>query len=437
MKTNRSPASSRRDSRSLTHHLWLTVALVLASFAFAATSALAHGSSDAYLHLERAAVAANTTLRVDIALRDLDREVAIDADDDRAVTWGEVRRAWPAIREHLRPTIELRTNEGRACMLAARGDAELARRDTGAFVVLRHDIVCPDAAFPASVVYRLFESTDAGHRGLLRIDDAIARSASPAALLVLKPSAEPAPLSPALGAASIDEAGRAAGTSISQGGFLHFVREGIAHIASGVDHILFLVVLIVVTVFAREGGRWVVRESPRAIVGETLGIVTAFTLTHSITLGLAAAGVVTPASRWVESLIAASVLFTALDNLKLVRGRSSGTTGVALAGPRAMSMPRWALAGIFGFAHGFGFAGPLQELGLRGADLVMPLLAFNLGVEAGQLAVVALLLPVLLAGRRAPRYRSVVVPALSITVGLLAAAWLVERSLELDFGLPL
>lgn len=437
MKTKRSPASCRRDSRSLVRHLWLTVALMLASFAFAATSALAHGSSDAYLHLERDAVAANTTLRVDIALRDLDREVAIDADDDHAVTWGEVRRAWPAIREHLRPAIELRTNEGRACTLAARGDAELAQRDAGAFVVLRHDVVCPDAAFPASVAYRLFESTDASHRGLLRIDDATARPASPAAVLVLKPSPEPAPLSPAPGAANIDEEGRAARTSTSQGGFFHFAREGVAHITGGADHILFLVVLIVVTVFAREGGRWVVRESARAIVADTVRIVTAFTLTHSITLGLAAAGVVTPSSRWVESVIAASVLFTALDNLKLVQGRSRVTTGVALAGSRAMPMPRWALAGIFGFAHGFGFAGPLQELGLRGADLVMPLLAFNLGVEAGQLAVVALLLPVMLAWRRAPRYRGVFVPALSIAVGLLAAAWLVERSLDLDLGLPL
>ncbi len=395
----------------------LAAALMITSLAFVAPAAHAHASSDAYLHLERDASNA-TTLRVDIALRDLDRELAVDADDDHALTWGEVRRAWPSIVDHVQPSIALHTRDGHTCTLEPRGTPELAQRDGGAFVVLRHDVRCADSAMPASVTYRLFESTDAGHRGLLRIDDASGATGATSSFAVLKATADRATLH--TNADAGDKRSNAQDAQAPAGGFMHFAREGLAHIASGADHVLFLVLLIAVCVFARVDGHWVVRTSTRAIVGDAVRIVTAFTLTHSITLGLAAAGAVAPSSRWVESVIASSVLVAAIDNLRPVT-----------------SLPRWALAGIFGFAHGFGFAGPLQELGLRGAELVTPLLAFNLGVEAGQLVVVALLLPLLLVWRHAPRYRRTVMPAMSIAIGVLAGVWLVERGFDLDFGLPL
>ena len=271
--------------------------LMLLGFTFAATAAHAHGSSDAYLHLERDRANA-TTLRTDVALRDLDRELAIDADDDRNVTWGEVRRAWPAIVDHVGSGIELRTADS-ACTLAPRGTTELADRAGGTHVVLRHDVSCADAAMPTHASWRLFATTDASHRGLLRIDDASRGGDAATALVVLRPSAT-ASLLPVSGAGprgiARDHATGAADTAAgeeagaSRGGFLHFAYEGIAHIASGADHILFLVTLIVVAVFTRVDGRWVVRASRREIVGDAVRIVTAFTVTHSITLGLAAAG---------------------------------------------------------------------------------------------------------------------------------------------------
>ena len=140
--------------------------------------------------------------------------------------------------------------------------------------------------------------------------------------------------------------------------------------------------------------------------------MTAFTVAHSVTLGLAAAGVLAPPSRWVESLIAASVLVAALDNLRPF-----------------LRAPRWVMVSLFGLVHGFGFAGPLQDLGLAQGGLALPLLGFNLGVELGQLAIVALLLPAAIALRRTPLYRRALVPGASAAVAVLALAWTLERSL--------
>jgi HupE / UreJ protein len=405
------PAATGTRAWSIALLAFAVIAIVTFTFTFAPATAHAHASSDAYLQLEQEPSSGATTLRIDIALRDLERELAIDIDDNRAITWGEVRRAWPRLRDHVRSAVELASPEG-ACVLEPRGEPALAERGGTAHAVFDHTVRCPAGAAPSTITYRLFASTDAGHRGLLRIDAA--------ALAVLEPTGRAVPLPGSDNARSTSVAASAA----APGGFLHFMREGIAHIAGGADHLLFIVTLIVVAVFTREDprsmGRWVVRGSRREIIGDTVRIVTAFTLTHSITLGLAAAGVLAPPSRWIESLIAASVLVAAIDNLRPIA-----------------RMPRWALAGTFGFAHGFGFAGPLQELGLRGRELVVPLLGFNLGVEAGQLVIVGLVLPLLLAWRHAPRYRSTFVPALSVAVGLLATVWLVQRGFDVDFGLPL
>jgi hypothetical protein len=156
---------------------------------------------------------------------------------------------------------------------------------------------------------------------------------------------------------------------------------------------------------------WVGVPDFRSAFWNVFTVVTAFTVAHSITLSLAALGVVTLPSRLVESAIAASVLLVALNNLwPVVIGR------------------RWAIAFVFGLIHGFCFASVLADLGLPQDALLLSLVAFNVGVELGQLAIVVVFLPVAYALRETRFYRLFVMVGGSVGVALIALAWLVERA---------
>lgn len=177
-------------------------------------------------------------------------------------------------------------------------------------------------------------------------------------------------------------------------GWFDFVKLGIEHILTGYDHLLFLVALL-----ATSQGVWSV-----------VRIVTAFTLAHSVTLSVAALGIVTIPDRIIEPLIAATIVWVALENL-------------FAAEP---DRRRWIWSFGFGLVHGFGFASALGELGLKGAALVRALVGFNVGVEIGQLIFVAVLLPVLtwLARGRGARLTPRIA---SLTVAMIGTYWLVER----------
>ncbi|HXU64160.1 MAG TPA: HupE/UreJ family protein [Polyangia bacterium] len=191
---------------------------------------------------------------------------------------------------------------------------------------------------------------------------------------------------------------------------LVYLRLGAAHILTGADHLAFLAALLLAA--AVRGRRPARPASNRQAVAATLGIVSAFTVAHSTTL---AAQVLHPGlvpTRWVEPAIAFSVAFVALENL-LPRP------------PRG----RWALVFGFGLVHGLGFASALREIGLPRRGLVLSLVAFNLGVELGQLLVVALALPILVAAARrdAERYERWALRALSSGIALVGLVWLVVR----------
>ena len=143
-------------------------------------------------------------------------------------------------------------------------------------------------------------------------------------------------------------------------------------------------------------------------------MVTAFTLAHSITLSLASLHIISLPSRLVESLIAASVIFAALNNLRgTVEGR------------------RWVMAFVFGLVHGFGFASVLADLGLPQGALVLALVGFNAGVEVGQLTIVAVFLPLAFWLRGTRFYRVGVLIGGSLLVALLASWWLAQRMFDL------
>ncbi len=176
-----------------------------------------------------------------------------------------------------------------------------------------------------------------------------------------------------------------------------------------------LLTLLLPAVLVRAPPGWTAARAWRPVVQDVLKVVTAFTAAHSITLGLAAFGVVDPPSRWVESLIAASVVLAAANNLVPV-----------------VRNGRWKITFVFGLVHGFGFAGALKAIGLADGSLAASLLAFNLGVEAGQLAIVAMFLPAVWGLRHTLLYRRGLLPAGSLAVALLTLVCFTERAFDLQ-----
>lgn len=194
--------------------------------------------------------------------------------------------------------------------------------------------------------------------------------------------------------ASIAISGNAQPERETPGTFVSFLGLGVEHILGGIDHLLFLVALL-----ALSRGLW-----------QTVSIVTGFTVAHSITLSLAVLGLVDVPSRIVEPLIAASIVWVAVENLV-------APTGIGR---------RWLVATIFGLIHGLGFASALVELDLSREALVRALVGFNVGVELGQLAFVVVFLPLLVWASRPGRLPRLP-QALSVLVAVVGAVWLVER----------
>jgi hypothetical protein len=359
-------------------------------------AAHAHKPSDSYLTL--AVDGARLEGRWDIALRDLDFAIGLDADGDGRITWGELKARHEAVAAYALARLQVQA-DGAPCPLAVTRH-QVDRHTDGAYAVLVLQLACPArAAAPKrlTLAYTLFADLDPQHRGLLNLRDGAGTRTA-----VLGPQAPTQHFE--------------LGATRRWSAFTDYLREGVWHIWIGFDHILFLLALLLPSVLVwRPAGRdWMPASRLRDGALEVAKIVTAFTLAHSITLSLAALGVVALPSRLVESAIAASVVLAALNNVVPVfHGR------------------RWAVAFGFGLVHGFGFASVLADLGLPRDALALALVGFNLGVEAGQLAIVAAFLPLAFALRHTAFYRRAVMVGGSALVAGVAGAWLVERAFDL------
>ena len=365
-------------------------ALLLAAGLLLAAPALAHKVSDAYLQL--ASAAHGIELRWDIALRDLDAAIDLDANGDGRLTWGEIKAAWPRIDAYALPRLAI---DG--CPLALQGRG-LERRADGAYAVLHLAAPCALPARPR-VAYSLLAGVDATHRGLLRIE----RPGQGVELVVLDPAHGPVTVS---GAA---EQGRQTPS---------FLHEGVLHILTGYDHVMFLICLMLPAVMRRTPRGWEPVGSLGQAIWPILGIVTSFTLAHSITLGLAASKVVSLPSSVIEPAIAATIVVAAIDNLHPLFRR------------------RGVMTFFFGLVHGFGFAGALAELDLPRAAFAWALLRFNFGIELGQLAIVLVAIGALYGLRRTAAYPRLAIGGGSLAAMAFGALWFIERTAGLSL-LPL
>lgn len=348
--------------------------------------AQAHKPSDSYLAMT--VQGQQITGQWDIALRDLDFAIGLDGNGDGQLTWDEIRARHQAIAAYALQRLHIAATGG-ACTLQA-GEQLIDHHTDGAYSVLRFTAACPGTAAPASldIGYTLFADLDPQHKGLLKLThDGETQTA------IFDPDSPRQSLS------------MAAPDRLAQ--FGAYVKHGIWHIWIGTDHILFLLSLLLPAVLLP--GLREQQASLRAAFVDVLKVVTAFTLAHSITLTLASLSLVSLPSRWVESAIAASVVLAALNNLyPLFRGR------------------RPVAAFLFGLIHGFGFASVLRDLGLPQSALVSSLFGFNVGVEIGQLAIVAMFLPLAWWLRKSWFYRQLFTWG-SLAIALVAAVWLVER----------
>jgi HupE / UreJ protein len=357
-----------------------------------APAAWAHKPSDSYLTLE--VKSSGLEGRWDIALRDLDFAIGLDADGNGEITWGEVRARQREIADYATQRLALAADE-RPCTITV-GAQQIDRHTDGAYSVLPLVLACEAGGEPTrlSIAYSLFAELDPQHRGLLNL-----RAPGLARTAVLGPQ------QPTL---AID---LSAADRWSQ--FVDYVREGVWHIWIGLDHILFLVSLLLPAVLLWRAPQWQPAERARDAFWSVFGVVTAFTVAHSITLSLAVLGLIDLPSRFVESVIAASVVVAALNNLRPLVTRRL-----------------WMVAFGFGLVHGFGFASVLADLGLPRGALALALVGFNVGVELGQLAIVLAILPLAFALRRTGFYRRWVMVGGSLAIAALAAVWFVERAFE-------
>ena len=384
----------------------------------AATPALAHKASEAYLELRAQPNA--TAVRWDIALRDLDLLLDFDADGDGSLRWGEVEGRKAALADYAARQIELSSASGR-CAGSPRLDA-LARRDDANYAVLLWHADCPRGEPPSGLRYRFLAGVDASHRVIVSLPGADVEWRA------LRAADETQPI----------ELGRAP-RSAGRHDFIGFFSEGMRHILHGSDHLAFLIALLIpaIAVAGAAGHRL------RTTLADLLETVSVFTLAHSITLGLTALGLIGLPSRWVESIVALSVVAGGAHALRVaaiaaIAGGAGSTTAPAPATTAAAApapakrcvggVPLW-LVFAFGLIHGIGFGSALQDAGLAGRAVIAALSGFNIGVEAGQLAVLAVAFPLAWTLRDAGRFRQLSLPACALLIIGFGANWFADRAL--------
>ncbi|MEO7385315.1 MAG: HupE/UreJ family protein [Gammaproteobacteria bacterium] len=353
--------------------------------------AAAHKPSDSYLTLEWDGDRIDG--RWDIALRDLDYAIGLDADGDGNLRWGEVKARHAQISAYALSHLTL-AKGGSPCPTTA-ATQQIDIHSDGTYTVLRFAASCPTVGGTLAVGYSLFFNLDPTHHGLLKL-----RVSGREIAAILTP-------------ASPEFLTGADGLSLWSG-FFAYVVEGIWHIWIGYDHIAFLLLLLLPVALRRRNGAWEPMPDVRSTGIAILKIVTGFTAAHSITLTLATLQIVVLPAKPVEVGIAISVAAAAVYNLLPIRN----DPGYG-----------WRIAFGFGLLHGFGFANVLGDLGLAGVNVAVTLAGFNLGVELGQLSIVAVLMPIIYLVRKRRFYTERLLPGGSIALALLASIWIWQRAM--------
>lgn len=356
--------------------------------------AMAHQSSVVYSDIAVAGRQVELTLQV----ANTDLYQALGLDKERPVTLQEARDGSSRLTSHLAAQVTVE-NHGHPCPVQAE-EPELLDKGNSFFFVQRLRFSCLRTMEDGAITYNLLFDIDPRHQGLAHV-----RAFGSESEHVFRSQSRTLHLGQPLGV--LDNV-------------RDYLQLGIEHIFTGYDHLAFLFGLLIIAAAVGTTGRSAAKEPSsggmRRGLGYVVRIVTAFTIAHSVTLCTSALGWVVLPSRLVESFIAVSIGYVALENILRPEPRH-----------------RFFLTFSFGLMHGFGFASVLKEVGLPKAGLLWSLLSFNLGVELGQLAVVVLGFPVLYllaqhgptdksvrggAGRRAVPFQPLELLLLAVLLGL-------------------
>jgi hypothetical protein len=374
-----------------------SIGLIL-SLMIMATQASAHRENESYVYFNVTDDALSG--RVEATLTDLDLVLPLDADGNGEVTQEEFLARSAEAYQFFADRLTI-SHEGASYPTESTG-FDFLETPLGVFALINFNVVglspTPEAidveysspisdAAPGHLGYGLIESNT--KTGITDNESNIA--------LIFEPGAGPQKLS-LIGDPPLKV-------------FKDFVVHGVWHIWLGFDHVLFLITLLLPAVLIRKSGEWLAVGSFKQGAIAVIKLATVFTLAHSVTLSLAALGIVQLPVRLVETVIAASIAVVALNNTF----------------PAFHHKNLW-IVFAFGLFHGFGFANVLAPLGVNPSAKVVGLAAFNIGVEIGQIAIIAVVFPVLFMLRRWSAYPFLALRMASVFAIVMSVIWLIERN---------
>jgi len=382
-------------ARPIRYGLWFLCGLLIFS-----SAAHAHKLGEGYVFLK--IYEDRIEGRVEVTLNDLNTAIGLDTNKDGKVSPAEFNTRFQELDNYL--SQRLGFSSGSIHFPFKFTTHNLLDTAIGPYAVIAFQI---DTPVPVPdiirVRYELLFEADSTHRGLLIIEWNQKTQQAPDAKT-------------AVGIFGPDHREHDVDLTVHiyKSVFFAFLWHGVWHIWIGIDHILFLIAFVLQAVVFLKDKKWHPVASFKPALWGTLKIVTLFTIAHSVTLSLAALGIVNLPSRLIESIIAASVLVAAMNAVVPVVGSHIGPL-------------------IFGFGlfHGFGFASVLAHLGLQQGSLAVPLVGFNLGVEIGQIGVICVTLPLCYALSRFKHYPETTLRCSASIIAFVALMWLIERAFEL------
>ncbi len=379
---------------------WISLVLLLT--AFGSTAAQAHRLGDSYLYLQ--IYEDSVTGRFEIALSDLNPALGLSG-TEREITPENLDDRIGFLRQYYLEHVSIADDRGPLSIEFTGYDLLNAQ---GGFLRLPfalggRDEVPESLTFDYSVLF----DEEPDHRGFLIVEHnwATGTFANESGIsLVFSPASRRQEF-------DLTSSGRLRG-------FLAVVGLGAEHLLLGVDHVMFLLALLLPVALRREAGRWQPVERFRPALGHAVTIATAFLVAHTVALSLAALDLVRLPEALVETAIAASTTLAAVHLLRPIFRRHLW----------------WIVFGLSLF-HGFGFAAGLEDLGVLEHHMGLSILAFNLGAEVGQIALVALLTPVLFLIRRRRLYSRLLLPVAAVGMILVSGVWVIERAFGVDIPL--